>query len=198
MDIHRIHVLRQRGGDVDGLPREVVVKDRESKMRKYLYWLDGPWRGKLAMAARPRGGDWLRDDVASWKRAGIDTVLSLLTPDEERDLDLRDEAGEAKAQGMGFGSFPVPDRQVPRSEAEWAEVLEKVTRALSEGKNVVVHCRQGIGRSGLVAACLLVRRGMSPGAAVELVSAERGVSVPETSEQRDWIDQYAVALASTK
>ena len=142
-------------------------------MRKYLYWLDGPWRGKLAMAARPRGGDWLRDDMASWKRAGIDTVLSLLTPDEETDLDLRDEAGEAKAQGMEFGSFPVPDRQVPRSEAEWAEVLEKVTRALSEGKNVDVHCRQGIGRSGLVAACLLVRRGMSPGAAVELVSAER-------------------------
>ena len=167
-------------------------------MGKDLYWLDGPWRGKLAMAARPRGGDWLRDDMASWKQAGVDTVLSLLTPDEERDLDLRDEAREAKIQGMEFGSFPIADRQIPRSEAKWAEVLEKVTRALSEGKNVVVHCRQGIGRSGLAAACLLVRNGMSPGAAVESVSAARGLSVPETPEQRDWIDQYAVTLASTK
>jgi protein-tyrosine phosphatase len=76
--------------------------------------------------------------------------------------------------------------------------LEKVTRTLSDGKNVVVHCRQGIGRSGLVAACLLVRKGMSPGAAVEMASAARGVPVPETSEQRDWIDHYAVGFAATK
>ena len=167
-------------------------------MRKDLYWIDGSWPGKLAMAARPRGGDWLKDDLATWKRAGIDAVLSLLTPEEERDMELRDEAGEAQTQGMEFASFPIPDRQIPRSEAKWVELLEKLTRTLSEGKNVVVHCRQGIGRSGLVAACLLVRRGISPGAAVEMVSGARGVSVPETPEQRDWIDHYAVSLATTK
>jgi protein-tyrosine phosphatase len=167
-------------------------------MRKELYWVDGPWRGKLAMAARPRGGDWLSADVAGWKRAGADTVLSLLTPEEENDLDLRQEAGEIKRQGMEFTSFPIPDRQIPKSEAKWAELLEEVTGVLSEGKNVVVHCRQGIGRSGLVAACLLVRKGISPGAAVEMASAARGISVPETNEQRDWIDHYAVGLGAAK
>jgi hypothetical protein len=50
----------------------------------------------------------------------------------------------------------------------------------------------------LVAACLLVKKGMSPGAAVELLSAARGLTVPETAEQRDWIDHYAAALTSTK
>jgi protein-tyrosine phosphatase len=99
---------------------------------------------------------------------------------------------------MDFTSFPIPDRQVPRSEAKLSEVLEGVTRALSSGKNVLVHCRQGIGRSGLVAGCLFVKNGMSPGAAVDSVSAARGVPVPETAEQRDWIDRYAVALTATK
>jgi protein-tyrosine phosphatase len=167
-------------------------------MRKELYWVDGSWRGKLAMAARPRGGDWMPDDLANWKRAGVDTVFSLLTPEEEKDLDLLDEAGDARTLGMEFVSFPIADRQIPKSEAKWAQVLEKIDAVLSDGKNVVVHCRQGIGRSGLVAACLLVRRGMSPGAAVEMVSAARGVPVPETAEQRDWIDHYAVSLATTK
>jgi protein-tyrosine phosphatase len=125
-------------------------------------------------------------------------VLSLLTPGEEKDLGLRDEDGEVRKQGMEFTSFPIPDLQIPRSEAKWAEVLEKVTRSLSSGKNVLVHCRQGIGRSGLVAACLLVKKGMSPGAAVESVSAARGLSVPETPEQRDWIDHYAVGLTTAK
>jgi len=150
------------------------------------------------MAARPRGGDWLRGEIAGWKRARIDTVLSLLTRDEERDLDLRAEGSEAKAQGIEFISFPIPDRQVPGSESKLAQTLEQLDGALSSGKNVVIHCRQGVGRSGLVATCLLVRKGMSPGAAVESVSAARGVSVPETIEQRDWIDRHAVALAGTK
>ncbi len=167
-------------------------------MRSDLYWVEGPWPGKLAMAARPRGGDWLQDDLSGWKRAGVDTVLSLLTPEEEKDLNLREEASEAKKLGMEFTSFPIPDLQVPRSEARLGEVLEQFTRTLSDGKNVVVHCRQGIGRSGLVAVCLLVRKGMSPGAAVESASAARGVSVPETPEQRDWIDHYALGLSTTK
>jgi protein-tyrosine phosphatase len=167
-------------------------------MPKELYWLDESWPGKLAIAPRPRGGEWLEDDIAGWKRAGVNAVLSLLTPGEEKDLGLRDEDGEVRKQGMEFTSFPIPDLQIPRSEAKWAEVLEKVTRSLSSGKNVLVHCRQGIGRSGLVAACLLVKKGMSPGAAVESVSAARGLSVPETPEQRDWIDHYAVGLTTAK
>jgi protein-tyrosine phosphatase len=159
-----------------------------------LYWLDEAWPGKLALAARPRGGDWLEDETADWKRQGIGIVLSLLTPEEEQDLDLRAEASEIRKKGLEFLSLPIADRQVPTSEAKLAEVLDQVNRGLSSGKNVLVHCRQGIGRSGLVAACLLVKNGMSPGAAVEKVSAARGVPVPETPEQRDWIDHYAPAF----
>jgi len=167
-------------------------------MRKELYWLDDLWPGKLAVAARPRGGDWLKDDVASWKRAHVNVVLSLLTPDEETNLDLLHEAAEVRTQGIDFISFPIPDRQIPKSEAKWGEILDRVTHTLSTGRNVLVHCRQGIGRSGLVAACLLVKRGISPGAAIESVSAARGVPIPETGEQRDWIEHYAVALTGTK
>jgi hypothetical protein len=92
------------------------------KMRKELYWLDEAWPGKLAVAPRPRGGDWLKDDVANWKRANVNAVLSLLTPDEEKNFDLHDEAGEVRTQGMDFTSFPIPDRQIPRSESKLAEV----------------------------------------------------------------------------
>jgi protein-tyrosine phosphatase len=167
-------------------------------MPNELYWIGGVWRGKLAVGPRPRGGDWLQNDVATWKRANIDTVLSLLTADEEREMDLPEEANAVSAQGMHFASFPIEDRNVPLSEAEFAYVLDRLLGDLSDGKNVLVHCRQGIGRSGLVAACLLVRKGMSPGAAIDLVSAARGVPVPETAAQKDWIEHYAAASAGAK
>jgi protein-tyrosine phosphatase len=163
-----------------------------------LYWVGGPWPGKLALASRPRGADWLEDEMAGWRGAGIDTVLSLLTPQEEQELDLKREADEAKARGMKFVSLPIPDRQVPNSESEVSAVLDRLDADLSAGKNVVVHCRQGIGRTGLVAACLLVTKGLTAKAAVKAISAARGNPVPETEEQRHWIDRYAAVLAGTK
>ena len=54
-------------------------------MSTELRWVEGPWKGKLAIAARPRGGDWLGDEIEAWRRLGIATVVSLLTPEEERD-----------------------------------------------------------------------------------------------------------------
>jgi protein-tyrosine phosphatase len=167
-------------------------------MATELYWIDGPWPGKLALAARPRGGDWLADEIASWRRAGIDTILSLLTPEEEQDLDLQNEATETRTQGLEFVSLPIPDRQVPSSEGTVMSTLEELDTALKSGKNAVIHCRQGIGRTGLVAACLLITKGLSPETAVRNLSAARGVPVPETLEQRRWIDRYAAILAGTK
>ncbi len=163
-------------------------------MRADLHWVEGPWPGRLAVGARPRGGDWLSDEVDTWKRAGIGGVLSLLTKEEEQDLGLLDEARIVRSQGLEFSSFPIQDRQVPKSESELTEALTRAGEFLSQGKNLLIHCRQGIGRTGLVAACLLVRSGMSPGAAIEVVSAGRGLAIPETNEQREWIERYAPAM----
>lgn len=167
-------------------------------MATRLYWIEGPWPGKLAIAARPRGGDWLEDDLSEWRHSSVDAVLSLLTPEEEEILALTDEAPQVKARGLDFLSLPIPDREVPSSETRVASVLEQVNAYLTAGKNVVIHCRQGLGRSGLIGACLLVMRGVDPSAAVDKLSTARGLAVPETQEQRRWIDRYAALLAGAK
>jgi len=163
-----------------------------------LHWVEGPWPGKLALAARPRGGEWLHDELVNWRREGVNTVLSLLTPDEEQDLDLRRENEATQAEGMSFKSFPIPDRQVPDSEVRLTKVLEKLDQELVSGRNVVVHCRQGIGRSALVAACLLVTKGLDTKVALERLSTARAAPVPETSEQRRWIEHFASSFANLK
>ena len=164
-------------------------------MRSDLYWVPGPWPGRLALAARPRGGDWLPDELANWKHEGIDIVLSLLTPEEQRDLDLVKEAAESNKQGLAFTSFPIPDREVPTSETKFNEAVRDANEDLSRGRTLLIHCRQGIGRTGLFASCLLILAGMSPSASVDLVSAARGTPIPETIEQRDWIERYALAMS---
>jgi len=159
-----------------------------------LYWVDGPWPGKLAISARPRGGDWLDDEVSAWSRDGFHTIVSLLTSDEERELSLESESSAARAHGMGFVSVPIPDRQVPSPASKIHSSLQELDRTLASGKNVLVHCRQGIGRSGLFVASLLINRGWSSQAAMKELSALRGTRVPETPEQEKWIEQYAAKV----
>lgn len=162
-----------------------------------LHWIDGPWRGKLALSARLRGGEWLEDEIANWQRSGINIVFSLLTDEEMSDLDLSNESAEVYAHGMNYRSLPIPDRQIPGSETKLREALGLLDRELDSGNNVVVHCRQGVGRAGLVAACLLIGRGVDAKGAVGRVSAARSVSVPETPKQRKWLDRYAANLSCT-
>jgi hypothetical protein len=116
-------------------------------MATTLHWIEGPWPGRLALAARPRGGDWLDDEIAGWRRRGVDTVFSLLTPEEEGDLDLTAEETAAKSRGIRFFRFPILDRQTPDSESRLSQTLGKLDAELAEGRNVVVHCRQGIGHA---------------------------------------------------
>jgi protein-tyrosine phosphatase len=159
-------------------------------MRTELYWIEGPWQGKLAILPRPRGGDWLEDEVQGWRATGIDVIVSLLTSDEVADLDLGQEGGLCEAHGIDFRAFPIVDRSVPASRKATLDFVKKLAKLLAEGKSIAIHCRQGIGRSALIAACLLVLSGIVPDAAFLRVSEGRGCSVPETSEQRQWLMEF--------
>jgi protein-tyrosine phosphatase len=160
-------------------------------MKTQLYWLQGPWPGRLAIMPRPRGGDWLEDEIRSWHRASVRVVVSLLTPEEIADLELSDEAKLCEANGIQFILFPIPDRDVPSSNEAALEISATLIELLNNGKNVAVHCRQGIGRSALIAIGLLAMAGIDPETAIKQVSLARGCPVPETVQQRRWILDFA-------
>jgi len=140
---------------------------------------------------RPRGGDWLPDETKSWREADIDRVVSLLERDEEAQLDLAGEAAAAAANGVEFTSFPLPDRGIPASHESAAELVSGVVGALERGRTVVVHCRQGIGRSALITGAVLVAEGEDVHTALRTIRQSRGLEVPETDEQRQWLRDFA-------
>lgn len=143
---------------------------------------------------RPRGGDWLEDETTAWAAAGLDVIVSMLDANETEAFDLTREAELCEKNRILFFSFPVPDRGVPASENSLTELLNKLKSLLDKGKNVGIHCRQSIGRSSLTAAALMALFGVEPDAAFQRLSKARGLEVPETDEQRNWVKNFAEEL----
>jgi protein-tyrosine phosphatase len=167
-------------------------------MKAELYWIDIPWSGRLAIMPRPRGGDWLEDEVWSWQADGVDVVVSTLRNDEIAELDLAREEEFCRAQGMEYLAFPIVDRGVPMSAKTAADLVRQLESKVTEGKGVAIHCRQGVGRSALLAACLLALSGMDAETAFERIQQARSCPVPDTAEQREWVARFARTFAARR
>lgn len=137
--------------------------------------------------ARPRAGDWLETEIEEWKTSGIDLVVSLLERDEVSELGLQCEAELSRSRGIEFVSFPIPDRGLPASHQETSQLAHLLADALRDGRFVAIHCRAGIGRSSVIAACALICSGIDAEEALALIRDSRGLIVPDTDEQRDWV-----------
>jgi protein-tyrosine phosphatase len=156
-----------------------------------IHWIHHSFPGVLGIATRPRGGDWLEADLARARSQRLDLLVSLLEPSETVELELTAEGRQAVALGMAFLSLPIHDRSIPSVAVDAVTILRSVLAQLQQGIRVAVHCRQGIGRSGLVCASLLVLGGVAPEPAWKAVERARGTPVPDTPEQRDWVHALA-------
>jgi Dual specificity phosphatase, catalytic domain len=132
-------------------------------------------------------------EIVAWKNEGIDLVLSLLEDDEVAELGISGEQHACQDQGIEFVSFPIADRDVPRSSAETERIARRLSDELLNGKGVAIHCRAGIGRSSLIAACVLVLNGYEANSALEAISKARGLEVPDTEAQRLWASAFQAA-----
>lgn len=103
-------------------------------------FLPRAWTGKVAIAARPRGGDWLADEAQAWRAAGVDIVVSLLEAEEASDLDLDSEEAAVGQAGLRYISFPIVDRGVPESLTATAALLRNMVEWLEAAKTIAVHC----------------------------------------------------------
>jgi protein-tyrosine phosphatase len=158
------------------------------------FWIDLKSEGRLGIMPRPRGGEWLPDEVQGWRNVGVNIVISLLEQSEIDELELTAEPELCGRCNIQFVHFPIPDRGVP-SSIESAEQLSRLISArIAKGESVAVHCRAGLGRSATVAASILICLGFEPPSALEDIARARGIGVPDTADQRIWVSTFAKTI----
>jgi protein-tyrosine phosphatase len=178
-------------------PHNVFVSKDATMLRDELRWIKEVAPHRLAISPHPRGGQWLAGDISAWRTAGVDSVISLIDGAEERDLELEQEAILCRACGIEFVSFPIKDRGVPSSPDATASLVDWVISDLRRGLGVAIHCRLGIGRSGLIAACVLQGLGHAHDTVFPILSRARGLHVPDTEAQAEWVRRFAAAATPT-
>src|SRR5215208_4859176 len=142
-------------------------------MKSEVYWLplDGP--GRLAVMPRPRGGDWLDDKLRSLRGAGVTTFVCAPIADERAALSLERLEEACAFVGLALLSLPIRDRDVPPASGTVLALMTDLVERLARGEGVAVHCRAGIGRAALLAACVLVRLGVHADDALLLIGRAR-------------------------
>ncbi len=143
--------------------------------------------GTLAIASLPgRSGD-LRGDLDVFREWRPGIVITMVTPAEMAGVGAPNLGNDIQGMGSRWVHLPVEDYGVPGPEAmaKWPKVSASVRQALKGGGRVIVHCRGGCGRSGMVALRLMVEVGEDRFAALKRLRAVRDCAV-ETKDQLQW------------
>jgi protein-tyrosine phosphatase len=141
-----------------------------------------------------------REKIISLLDGGITSFVDLTESHELAPYDrlLEDEAGRRGAL-VSYQRICIQDVSVPQSPAVMHKILNAIDASIARGEVVYVHCWGGIGRTGTVVGCYLVRHGMTGEQALEEVlklyratmeKRHRRPYTPETPAQCEWVRNW--------
>jgi protein-tyrosine phosphatase len=155
--------------------------------------------GKKGPSTRYPGHVYRRDaaeDLSAMRAQGV-VLLVLLVEDAE--LQQWSDPGLAElgaAAGVDVRRYPIPDGRAPTPEL-MDRIQAEIDVARAHG-DVAVACMGGVGRTGTVGACALVRAGLDPDSAIARVREVRHPEAVETAEQEGFVRAFAAARAERR
>jgi len=144
-------------------------------------------------------GSWERDlriDMQAVKSWGATAWLNLLTTTEMLDLKVGGLEEAVKGSGIRYYRLPIEDGDIPDAtfEKSWETAGAQLREELLRGGKILIHCKGGLGRSGMIAACLLVELGAAtPEEAIRRVRVSRPGAI-ETPAQ----EQHVLAMKAQR
>ena len=154
-----------------------------------------PGKKGYSVYARQKWSRDLNSDMEVIRGWGAGAVVTLLEDHEFDLLHVRQLPDSVRERGMLWLHLPIQDVAPPdeRFTTVWIEAALTLFELLHAGRNLLIHCRGGLGRSGLVAALLLRESGETACAAIQRVREVRPGAI-ETVDQEQYVLNYAPRL----
>jgi protein-tyrosine phosphatase len=139
-----------------------------------------------------------RMKLSSLVNANVNVIINLMEEDERnyRNEPFFDYSAHLKPENVVMHRMPIRDLSIPSKE-HMLRILDVIDEALNNNKVVYVHCWGGVGRTGTVIGCYLMRHGMANNAnVIETIEyLKRTTSIaeresPETEEQQLYLRNW--------
>ena len=156
-----------------------------------IYWIEKFDNGAaVGIMPRPRGNDWLEDEIRRFELNSVNAIVSLLESHEIAELGLKDEETLCQIYNMNFINYPIPDRGLPKDQLSARRLIDELRSRLDQGQRIVIHCRMGIGRSSMIAAAVLIKDKVKADEILDKISQTRELKVPDTEGQIEWLKRF--------
>ena len=146
-------------------------------------------------------GNWIRDleiDLQVVRDWGAEIVVTLLEDFEIEEVQIGPLGDKVESLGMQWIHLPIPDKQAPGENfaPAWAVAGAQIHACLKNGGKILIHCMGGIGRTGTIAAQILIERGIPVDLAIAEVRRVRQGAI-ETVAQEEYLAAYGNQLKKT-
>ncbi len=170
---------------------EIITKRMKAAGPIRVDWIDHSLvaPGKIGLTLLPGRKDYsrsLEEDIQQLKNDAVDKIVVLVTIDELHNYGVDDLIQEYEAAGFETLHFPIMDQMIG-SVKETKEAVNVMDNWIKEGKNVMIHCVGGLGRSGMIAASYLKYKGLDSDKAIEVVRDARSPRAVESIVQEDFV-----------
>jgi len=151
--------------------------------------------GRLIFTPCPGSKDTsLASALDTLQAAGAQALITLMPASELEQNQAAELPALCAERNLEWFHLPVADEQVPQDDFAnaWAQARARIATLLNEGRSIAIHCKGGSGRTGLIAARILIDRGLSRAEAVALVQALRPKAIQPPAHAA-WLAQFDAA-----
>ena len=139
-------------------------------------------------------GDFLADveKIFNWNPT---TILSLTPKEEMEDLGASDFVSMIAKERIPWVHFPIKDFSIVDQQQEvlWEKISKNIILQINDGNRILVHCRGGCGRTGMIVLRFMIEFGEDPEKALERLRAIRPCAI-ETRAQENWAKFYNISV----
>ena len=130
----------------------------------------------------------IENTLKIFKNHQIDIIVSLLETSELKLIGCDNLTKEIKLNNFVWFHFPIADFDIPTKNSllELNLLLSDLYKFLRKEKNIIIHCKAGLGRTGTIASLLLTKLGVSPKNAVQYIRKYRPGSI-DTNAQKNFV-----------
>lgn len=148
--------------------------------------------GRLIFTPCPGSQDTsVAEALDTLQAAGAEALITLMPAGELEQNQATELPALCAARKLEWFHLPVADEQVPLADFDhaWAQERERIQTLLGEGRSIAIHCKGGSGRTGLIAARILIERGLPCSEAVVRVQALRPKAIQHPAHV-GWLEQF--------